>query len=629
MLVGSHMGSNKHLHQDLLNLHSTMDGFVLLSPRCTRARSKPNLSVSEKKYKEALHAVFVADPPIMDLKNKLGPMLVKHPKQVTPGHLVSLEQLWYQLISSGCKQLVLQSIKISSALHALVCENSLLLPADTPPIKIPCIIADVKAHIMDCATLMRAIKNEGMPGSSKTNSDMASALKHKMVGLHLQVLSPIIALMEHSDAVMNEPAMPCPLSPPWPSSIPQLPPSAFSALGVCTPTTSAKVARQITPQKLLQPPAAPALLPPAAPAGNSDTIQDRLRQVIARAEGCDITMGEGKAEGKGEGKGCDITMGECKGTRSIEHDDVQSANDGGDVSNVDDDCKLDPDIVVDECGYPTIFGSILMSQVAVGEDGYPTIFGSILKGDGEFEGVNVDSMDCDEGLPSIRPINPNVRARKLEVNKVAKAKLEQDVANGVAPSTKKRLKSKQAVKKKTLKATMIQQWHPSDPHPKAKSKAKDAQPKAKSKAKAKTKPSPKPKATRKSKAEVEEEAQPKAKAKEDDPKADSDAQALQVGTACRKGITNADALILSAHGSCNAATGRFDIQGKCTLPDGSCKNIGILGFCEKDFFGVQVWNTLLAKINDAKGKHTKGEIVMLRDKLIAGYKAGHPCIDAD
>ena len=37
----------------------------------------------------------------------------------------------------------------------------------------------------------------------------------------------------------------------------------------------------------------------------------------------------------------------------------------------------------------------------------------------------------------------------------------------------------------------------------------------------------------------------------------------------------------------------------------------------------------MAKINDAKGKHTKGEIVMLRDKLIAGYKAGHPCIDAD
>ena len=85
------------------------------------------------------------------------------------------------------------------------------------------------------------------------------------------------------------------------------------------------------------------------------------------------------------------------------------------------------------------------------EDGYQTIFGSIPKGDGEFEDVNVDSMECDEGVLSIQPINPNVRARKLEVNGVAKAKLEEDVANGVAPPTKKRLKSKEAVKKKTLK----------------------------------------------------------------------------------------------------------------------------------------------------------------------------------
>ena len=230
-----------------------------------------------------------------------------------------------------------------------------------------------------------------------------------MAGLHFQVLGAIIALMQHSDGVMNEQGMPCPLSPPL--SLPEA-----SVLGVCTPTTSAKLAKQITPQKLLQ------------------------------------------------STGCDITMGEGKGTRSIEHDDVQSANDGGDVSNVDADCKLDPDIAVDECGYPTTFRSILMNQVAVDEDGYPTIFGSILKGDGEFEGVNVDSMECDEGLPSIQPINPNVRARKLEVNGIAKAKLEQDVANGVAPPIKKRLKGKQAVKSKTLKAKMIQQWHPSDPH---------------------------------------------------------------------------------------------------------------------------------------------------------------------
>ena len=96
-----------------------------------------------------------------------------------------------------------------------------------------------------------------------------------------------------------------------------------------------------------------------------------------------------------------------------------------------------------------------------------------------------------------------------------------------------------------------------------------------------------------------------------------------------KGIKDADALILSAHGSCNAETGRFDIKGKCTLPDGSCKTIGILGFEEKESFGVQVWQTLMAKINEAKGKHTKGQIMMLRDKLIADCKAGHPCTVGD
>ena len=203
MLVGSHMGSNKHLHQDLLNLHSTMDGSLLLSPRTTRARSKPNLSVSEVQYKEALHALLVADPPMLDLKAKLGPELAQHPKQVTPGHLVSLEKLWHKLISSGCMQLVLQSQTIGSALHTLVSEHSFLIADGTPPIKVPCTIDDVKARIMDCATMLRAIKNEGMPGSRQHTSDLASALKHKMVGLHFQVLGPIIALMQHSNPVIH------------------------------------------------------------------------------------------------------------------------------------------------------------------------------------------------------------------------------------------------------------------------------------------------------------------------------------------------------------------------------------------------------------------------------------------
>ena len=85
----------------------------------------------------------------------------------------------------------------------------------------------------------------------------------------------------------------------------------------------------------------------------------------------------------------------------------------------------------------------------------------------------------------------------------------------------------------------------------------------------------------------------------------------------------------AAHGSKNAETGRFDIQGKCKLSDGSCKTMGILGFYEKEHVGVQVWQTLMARVNDAKGKHTKGELISLRDELIACCKAGQPCIAID
>ena len=204
-----------------------MDGSLLLSPKHTRARSKPNLSASEMQYTQAVHALLVANPPLVHLKAKLGPQLAQHPKQVTPGHLVSLEKLWYGLINCGCQSLVLQSQKIRSALHTLVSENSSLIADGTHVLKIPVIIDQVKSHIMESACMMKAMKNQGMPGTSKAISDLASSLKHKMVGMRMQVLSPILGLMQHSAAVMNEPSMPCPLSPPLPWPIPKLPPSRF------------------------------------------------------------------------------------------------------------------------------------------------------------------------------------------------------------------------------------------------------------------------------------------------------------------------------------------------------------------------------------------------------------------
>ena len=101
---------------------------------------------------------MVAEPPLLDLRSKLGPHLAKHPKQVTPGHLVALQKLWIHLIRVGCKQLVLQSNKIKSSLFQLVHENRVLIQPGTVPVMIPVIIDDVKQHIMECASLMRSLK---------------------------------------------------------------------------------------------------------------------------------------------------------------------------------------------------------------------------------------------------------------------------------------------------------------------------------------------------------------------------------------------------------------------------------------------------------------------------------------
>ena len=543
----------------------------LQSPKVTRSRTKPNLQVTEEQYKDALHALLVAEPPLLDMRSKLGPVLAKHVKQVTPGQLVSLEKLWYQLINKGCNQLVLQSNKIKIALFKLVHENSLLILPGTLPVLIPVIVDDVKQHIMDCAAIMRALKNEGMSGARHYN--VAAGLKNKMVGVHMQVLGPILQTMEFSDLVLMEPGMPCPLSHPIDfASIPLLPPSKLGLgmpsvhlpwplippidLGDCTPTKSQRIERKITPEKLMS--------------------------------------------GKG---GCDVQVGDSSMGKG-----------------------LDPEVVLDEHGWPTLFGAIIMSEVSVDEYGYPTIFGDIIEGmeamqdddslpsmaEGKEAKQDDDSlasmaevkeaMHDDDSLPSIKPINPNVRARKLAVNAAAKALLEDDLAKGVAPTVKNKLKSKQPTKKtKNLKTQMIQQWHQSEEDPQEADASKEPHTKRVSKRAKCTGP------------------------KEDEPKAEGDAQAQQVRTACNRGIKNADAVIMSAHGSSNASTGRFDIQGKCKLADGSIKPMGILGFYEQQLFGEEVWKALLKKINDESGEHTKGAMLMLRDELIASCKAGHPC----
>ena len=69
--------------------------------------------------------------------------------------------------------------------------------------------------------------------------------------------------------------------------------------------------------------------------------------------------------------------------------------------------------------------------VSVDDQGWPTIFGNFLHVDAKEEPTKQHERHHDnEHMPAIRPINPNVRARKLHNNGVAKARQ----ASGVEPT---------------------------------------------------------------------------------------------------------------------------------------------------------------------------------------------------
>ena len=172
---------------------------------------------------------------------------------------MAIHKAWMPLIESGCSNLILRSKKIKVALHSLVAENSLLITVGTRLVVVPIIIDDVWKHIMECACLMRALKNEGfqyrVADIAKPYYNSCSC-KSKLNGMHLATLGPILKAMDFSEVVLLDLETACPMSPRLSFlEVPMLPPAACSA-GLAgeltTPTTPQKLHKQVTPDKLVK-----------------------------------------------------------------------------------------------------------------------------------------------------------------------------------------------------------------------------------------------------------------------------------------------------------------------------------------------------------------------------------------
>ena len=88
-------------------------------------------------------------------------------------------------------------------------------------------------------------------------------------------------------------------------------------------------------------------------------------------------------------------------------------------------------------------------------------------------------------------------------------------------------------------------------------------------------------------------------------------------------MKHADAVIITAHGSINDDSGRMDIKAKCMMPDGSYKTIGILGMINKNGYEDATWKTLLETMQAKNSKCTQGDMVALRDELMANNESAN------
>ena len=421
---------------------SIIDGYKFIQAPTMEAlhfgkkRTRPNLEVPEQQYKVALTELFLNSPPILDMRAKVGPKLASTVKQVSPGHLLAIHKAWPTLIDCGCANLVLQSKKILSALHQLVAENRILIPADMQEVQVPCLIHCVKDHLMKCAEMMRALKNEGWQYNSDQIAKpyrLSAGMKSKLMHCHRKVLGPILEVMEFSAFVELDPGTLSPMSSrhqEWA----MLPPSKVPD-GVChTPSKKPNLDKQITPDKKL-----------FCHGADKD-------QAVEKDDAQDETV---KAVDAGQVDAGQVDSGQV---------------DAGQVDALH----------VDAQGYPVIFGNFLCAHdggesvdaLQLDAQGYPVIFGNFLcahdggESDAKEEPSKMDGNDEDQSLANIAPINPNVRSRKLANIGVAKMRQEE----GLEATVTKRVKGKQTTKKKSLKAKMIALWHPEQAPAQAKAK---------------------------------------------------------------------------------------------------------------------------------------------------------------
>ena len=179
-------------------LSASSEMLVVGTPGAARSRSVANLSVPVQVYREAVHQ-WLSTPPIVSLRQKVGPTMVFDARAVTPPLAVSLAPLLSRLVlDGGCASAVLQMPKLEAALRVELADNAVLRGGVDDMDKLELLVSETSSHVQTTLGVLRAIRLEDLASSSAKRFSKTSRFRRTMGTQEWAVLGPLISAITPS-----------------------------------------------------------------------------------------------------------------------------------------------------------------------------------------------------------------------------------------------------------------------------------------------------------------------------------------------------------------------------------------------------------------------------------------------
>ena len=154
----------------------------------------------QQAYDEAI-SKWLDEPPHVEIRIKLGQVLCRDMRQVTPAIVRPVIQLLLDLYGSGCRCGVLQEVKLRHGLMAKLQDGAHLGGWDLKE----CVSAVIK-HLQACSGKVRAYCKERAGGSKLRRFPLSGGFRRSMNGDDFQMMERVCGVLCIEDEAMRSPS---------------------------------------------------------------------------------------------------------------------------------------------------------------------------------------------------------------------------------------------------------------------------------------------------------------------------------------------------------------------------------------------------------------------------------------